>query len=176
MGSEPEAVRRNRELQRSLYGEPLGDRLRRVLAALEISQARLAQTLGVSPAMVSQLISGRRAKIGTSVVLGRLVLLEGRLAAAVAVRDDPRALAELLDGVRDARPRFDVGFDVGFAVGYGDAMAGSTAVPAPRVPVGSVDELAGVRAVAEAEELRRAAEVLDPTSPSLAAFLRRAAR
>ena len=84
------------------------------------------------------------------------------------MRDDPRALGELLDGVRDARPRYDVGFS--------DAVAEWSVIPAPRAPAGSADDLAGVRAVAEAEELRRAAEVLDPTSPSLAAFLRRAAR
>jgi len=153
VAGEPETVRRNRELQRALYGEPLGDRLRRLLARLDISQARLAQTLGVSPAMVSQLISGRRAKIGTSPVLGRLVLLERALAAGAPGREDPAAVLELLDRVRGTSPVVDVGF--------GEDLA---------------PEWVGLRAVAESDELHRAAAVLDPTSPSLAAFLRRAAR
>lgn len=165
MGREPDLVRRNRELQRALYGEPLGDRLRRLLARLDISQARLAHTLGVSPAMISQLISGRRAKIGTSDVLGRLVLLERHLAGVAAPRPDPRAVDGILARVRDARPLIDVGFPEGVGV------------PAPRTPgEGHQEALAGLRAVAEADELSRAADALDRTAPSLAAFLRRAAR
>ena len=46
---------RNRSRQRELYGAPLGDRVRRLTAGLGITQGRLAQTLGVSPAMLSQL-------------------------------------------------------------------------------------------------------------------------
>ena len=43
-----------------------------------ISQARLARTLGLSPAMLSQLASGRRVKIGDPAVLARLLVLDQR--------------------------------------------------------------------------------------------------
>ena len=67
---------RNRGRQRELYGAPLGDRVRRLTAGLGITQGRLAQTLGVSPAMLSQLASARRVKIGDPAVLARLQLLD----------------------------------------------------------------------------------------------------
>ena len=89
-----DAVRRNRELQRRLYGEPLGDRLRRLLGALDVSQAVLADALGVSSPMLSQLMSGRRVKIGSPAVLGRLLMLEQRVAAGDAgSRAGPRSPA-----------------------------------------------------------------------------------
>lgn len=141
-------VRRNRELQRRLYGEPLGDRLRRLLGALDISQAVLAETLGVSSPMLSQLISGRRGKIGTPVVLGRLILLEQRLAAG-RVGAGPDAVAHLLADVRAAQPRAEPGAAESYAL---------------------------LRTVAGPEELARAADTLDRGFPSLAGLLRRAAQ
>jgi transcriptional regulator with XRE-family HTH domain len=101
-----DAVRRNRELQRRLYGEPLGDRLRRLLGALDVSQAVLAVALGVSSPMLSQLMSGRRVKIGSPAVLGRLFLLEQRGAAGDA-GSGPEAVARLLAEVREAELRND---------------------------------------------------------------------
>lgn len=71
----------NRERQRQLYGAPLGDRVRRLTTGLGISQARLARTLGISPAMLSQLVSGRRVKIGDPAVLARLMMLDQRCRA-----------------------------------------------------------------------------------------------
>ena len=53
-----------------------------LLAAYRISQARLAGALGLSPPMLSQLMSGQRAKISNPAVFGRLVRLE-ELAARV---------------------------------------------------------------------------------------------
>ena len=152
---EAEAVRRNRELQRRLYGEPLGDRLRRVLGALGISQTVLADALGLSPPMLSQLMSGRRAKIGTPAVLGRLVMLERRVAAGAVGKGagdrtpDRAAVARLLAEVRAAEPRAD----------------------GPRDDR-SYDLL---RTVAGPDELVRAADTLDRGFPSLASLLRRAA-
>jgi hypothetical protein len=74
-------IARNRGRQRELYGAPLGDRLRGLTGALGITQGRLAQTLGLSPAMLSQLASARRVKIGDPAVLARLQLLDRRCAA-----------------------------------------------------------------------------------------------
>ena len=58
---EQEAVARNLAQQREWYGEPLGDRVRRLVVAFDVSQAQLADVLGLSPPMLSQLMSGRRA-------------------------------------------------------------------------------------------------------------------
>ena len=92
--------RRNREIQCRFYGEPLGDRLRRLLDALQISQAELADTLGVGSSTLSQLMSAHRARIGTPQVLGRLVMLEQRVAAGEIVE-----VGVLLARVRATRPR-----------------------------------------------------------------------
>jgi len=151
---EADAVRRNRELQRRFYGEPLGDRLRRLLGALGVSQTVLADTLGLSPPMLSQLMSGRRVKIGTPAVWGRLVMLEERVAGGHAAGDGAAVVA-LLAEVRAAEPRAEV------------------PLARRRTPDDRSCEL--LRTVAGPDELARAAETLDGGFPSLASLLRRAA-
>jgi transcriptional regulator with XRE-family HTH domain len=155
---EAEVVRRNRELQRRFYGEPLGDRLRRLLAGFGIPQVVLAETLGISPTMLSQLMSGRRVKIGTPAVLGRLVMLERSLGTSGG--GDPAARTRTLEEVRLAQPL--VGAD-----------------PLPPVPVPAArpapDAYAVLRTAAAPEELARAADTLARAFPSLAGVLRRAA-
>jgi len=151
---EADAVRRNRELQRRFYGEPLGDRLRRLLGALGVSQTVLADTLGLSPPMLSQLMSGRRVKIGTPAVWGRLVMLEERVAGGHAT-GDRAAVVALLAEVRAAEPRAEV------------------PLARRRTPDDRSCEL--LRTVAGPDELARAAETLDGGFPSLASLLRRAA-
>jgi transcriptional regulator with XRE-family HTH domain len=96
-------MRRNRERQRELYGEPLGCYARRVMTALDINQARLAGALGLSQSMLSQLISGRRMKIANPIVLARLMLLDQR-SAALPVPIGPERASELLSEVRRSRP------------------------------------------------------------------------
>src|SRR5580765_6303333 len=93
-----EALRVNRARQRELYGAPLGDRVRRLTIRLGISQARLARVLGISPAMLSQLVSARRVKIGDPAVLARLRTLDQRC-AVLAPAGDRRAVDELLTSV-----------------------------------------------------------------------------
>lgn len=92
--------------QTEMYGEPLGQRFGRLLTAYRISQARLAAVVGLSPPMLSQLMSGRRAKISNPAVLGRLVRLE-ELAGAVA--DDGDGREALLEEVRSSRPTLHTG-------------------------------------------------------------------
>ncbi|WP_433787270.1 helix-turn-helix domain-containing protein [Actinomycetospora sp. CA-101289] len=150
---EADAVRRNRELQRRFYGEPLGDRLRRLLAALGVSQTVLADTLGVSPPMLSQLMSGRRVKIGTPAVWGRLVMLEERVGHATG---DRAAVVALLAEVRAAEPRAEVPL-------------------ARRRPPDDDRSYELLRTAAGPDELARAADTLDGGFPSLASLLRRAA-
>lgn len=93
-------------LQVEMYGEPLARRFGRLLAAYGVSQARLASVLGLSPPMLSQLMSGQRAKISNPAVFGRLVRLE---ALADRVGADPDARAAALNEVQASRPTLHTG-------------------------------------------------------------------
>lgn len=148
----------NRERQRQLYGAPLGDRVRRLTTGLGISQARLARTLGMSPAMLSQLVSARRVKIGDPAVLARLMMLDQR---CHAVREPPpsRAVDALLTDVARARWHWAGG-----------------RVPAQREPSRSRGSAAdALRGVTEPARLAAAAVALGPGFPELAELLRQAA-
>lgn len=81
--AQQEATARARELQRSWYGEPLGALFRRLIDDLGLNQARLAAVLGLSAPMLSQLMSGQRAKIGNPAVVQRVQALQ-ELAGQVA--------------------------------------------------------------------------------------------
>lgn len=149
-------VQRNVALQREWYGEPLGDRVRRLVVAFNVSQANLADVLGISAPMLSQVMSGRRAKIGNPAVLARLIMLERKVLTPEVALGTPEGLRQALDDVRDSRPR----------------------VTTDMLPVGGTDDpqagLALLRDVAEPEELRRAADMLDGHFPALAGLLRQA--
>ena len=93
----------NRERQRALYGTPLAERVHRMLRVLGITQGALAATLGMSPAMLSQLVSAKRVKIGDPAVLARLLLLDGRCAAGPVPAEE---VPGLLDEVRTASPEW----------------------------------------------------------------------
>lgn len=144
---------RNVALQRQWYGEPLGDRVRRLVVAYDCSQAQLADVLGISPPMLSQLVNGRRGKIGNPAVLARLLLLERRVLTPDVATGEPAALRRALDEVRGSTP----------TVGSGaEPAADEVVVPA-------------LRRLAATTELREAASVLAPRFPALAGLLSRAA-
>jgi hypothetical protein len=145
----------NRERQRALYGAPLGDRVRRLTSTLGVSQARLARALGLSPAMLSQLVSGRRVKIGDPAVLSRLLLLDQRGAAA-ARSGDPCAVEALLDEVAVVRWQWN---------GARPAVSRVSATAA-------ADALRGV---SDPARLSAAAAVLGSAFPELAEVLHQAA-
>lgn len=159
-----DTVRRNLELQRQWYGEPLGDRVRRLVVAFRISQAQLAGVLGISPPMLSQVMSGSRAKIGNPSVLVRLVMLERKVLIAGVTAGDADAIDEALEDVRRSRP----------TVGRDDLPVSSHVVGDGY----DREETAWsvLREVADPGELRSAARVLASHHPELADFLRRAAR
>ena len=69
---ESEQLQRNIQEQRELYGASLVELLAPVRAVLGITQARLAQVMGLSAPMLSQLLQGQRVKIGNPVVLTRM--------------------------------------------------------------------------------------------------------
>lgn len=149
-------VQRNVALQREWYGEPLGDRVRRLVVAFDVSQAFLAEVLGISAPMLSQVMSGRRAKIGNPVVLARMIMLERQTLTPEVAAGEKEALQAALEEVRDSRPT--VGMET--------------------VPVrGGVDYrlvLAALRDIAEEENLTLAADRLDQDFPAIADVLRRA--
>jgi hypothetical protein len=174
--TDPVGVRlaRNRHRQRELYGAPLGDRVRHLTTALGITQARLARTLGLSPAMLSQLASARRVKIGDPAVLARLQLLDQRCATAPPRRAD--AVDSLLAEVAAARLHW-----TGDPAPPGPGRA-SVARPRPDGPgrpgpgVGRrANPADALRSVAPPARLAAAAVVLAPAFPELARVLREAA-
>lgn len=79
------------EQQRALYGVPLGERFAAVREVYGLSQRALADVLGLSAPMLSQLASGQRIKIGNPAVHARLMMLEERVREA----DQAAVLAEV---------------------------------------------------------------------------------
>ena len=155
---------RNRSRQRELYGAPLGDRVRRLTAGLTPSVCASRPWVIPSPAMLSQLASARRVKIGDPAVLARLQMLDRRCASG-----PPRArvaVDALLAEVAVAQLHWT-----------GDtAPAGVDAVlPAPeRVPSSRATPADALRAVAPPSRLAAAAAALS-AFPELAEVLREAA-
>ncbi|TCN36559.1 helix-turn-helix protein [Kribbella orskensis] len=154
-----DAHARNLELQLQWYGEPLGDRFRRLLARLGLSQAQLAGVLGLSAPMLSQLMSGQRAKISNPTVLSRLLQLEAMVGesgwdALPAAEQERR-----LEGIRAAQ-RSTLTVDQG----------SPAEPPAAGDPVVAIQSL--LRDVASASDLQGAAELLEAQYPDLAEALR----
>jgi transcriptional regulator with XRE-family HTH domain len=155
------AVARNVALQREWYGESLGDRVRRLVVAFDVSQAQLAEVLGLSAPMLSQLMSGRRAKIGNPAVLARMVMLERRVLIPEVASGDPAAIRTALEEVRDSRP-----------------TVSRDTLPVEERPLEEPHEVVLVgmlRALVPRAELARAAHLLQQECSSLARMLERAA-
>jgi transcriptional regulator with XRE-family HTH domain len=112
MGERDDSARlaRNRARQQDLYGVAIGTRVRTLTAGLGISQACLARTIGVSPAMLSQLVSARRIRMGNPRALARLRALDRwyREFPAHQVMDRDRVLALLAD-VASSEWRWELG-------------------------------------------------------------------
>jgi len=151
----------NRHVQRELYGATLAERVRHLVDLLDISQARLARTLGMSPAMLSQLMSGRRVKIGDPIALARFQMI-GHRCAALTGTPTAEAVDRLLADVARARWRW-VGIEPVGVVRPGPA---GHSAPCPAE---------ALRRVCPAAQLAAAAAVLGPAFPELAEILRRAA-
>lgn len=161
-------IARNVALQRQWYGEPLGDRVRRLVVAFAVSQAQLAEVLGLSAPMLSQLMSGRRAKIGNPAVLARLVMLERRVLTPEVASGEPAAIRAALEQVRGSRP----------TLGRPTLSAELSGEAGEILPVGAYSDeplVGGLRALASAAELAAAARLLCEGFPLLAGLLRRAA-
>lgn len=163
------AVARNVALQREWYGESLGDRVRRLVVAFACSQAQLAEVLGLSAPMLSQLMSGRRAKIGNPAVLARMVMLERRVLTPEVASGDPAAIRAALEQVRESRPTV--------SRPSCSREAGRDALPVEEhASWNNLDILIeALRGVAAPAELATAAGLLREQCPQLAQVLRHAA-
>ncbi|MFE7226680.1 DNA-binding protein [Nocardioides sp. NPDC057577] len=143
-------VEENIQQQRELYGEPLGDLVRRATAPLGLTQATTAKVLGLSPAMLSHLMTGQRVKIANPIALGRLHALIDLGANAGDLTTSQ--VNERLDEIRELSAEL------------------TTASRAVSVEGGAA--VRGVlRAVASGRELQQAVDALREVAPGLAEVL-----
>jgi transcriptional regulator with XRE-family HTH domain len=160
MGQADEVVARNRRQQAEWYGEPLGDRVRRLLDRLTLSQTALADILGLSAPMLSQLMSGHRAKISNPAVLSRLLAVESLAASPEFERLPAREVRDRLEAIRLE----------------GTPATSTTQLPVTPRPAPAADAVpviqALLRVAASAAEIEAAASLLDADFPDLATFLR----
>ncbi|NGN63916.1 helix-turn-helix domain-containing protein [Streptomyces sp. A7024] len=156
-----DASERAQEMQRGWYGEPLGVLFRRLIDELGLNQARLAAVLGISAPMLSQLMSGQRAKIGNPAVVQRVQSLQ-ELAAEVNVGGVSAAeAAARMDEIRKTS---------GGAVLNTTQSTHSSGATTVRRVVREIQSL--LRSVSAAGDIMDAADQLAPTHPELAEFLR----
>ncbi|MGW8377740.1 DNA-binding protein [Streptomyces sp. ODS28] len=161
--AQQEATAKARELQSQWYGEPLGTLFRRLIDDLGLNQARLASVLGLSAPMLSQLMSGQRAKIGNPAVVQRVQALQ-ELSGEVARGEISAADAtQRMDEVRRTAG--------GSVLNNSQQAAGSGAsqTPVKRV-VREIQAL--LRSVSDAADILDASSSLAGTHPELAEFLR----
>ncbi|PZS18921.1 MAG: XRE family transcriptional regulator [Pseudonocardiales bacterium] len=145
-------VSRNRALQQAWYGEPIGDTVRRLTGALRVTQAQLADVVGLSAPMLSQLASGQRAKIANPAVLSRVQQVAEIASDPTLGTLPPSEVERRLQAIRIS-------------------IATSTftgAVPAPDLSVIRTE----LQARASPAEIEQAARLLDGSHPALAKFLR----
>lgn len=138
--------------QRQLYGEPVKALVRRVSDELGLNQSAVAGVLGLSPAMMSQLVHAQRVKIGNPVAVARLQSLLGLAEEASTL--SRQELQDRLAAIREAR-----------------AQLTNPSREQPERPNAEVVRRV-LRAVASGRELDRAAEAIDEISPGLAEVVR----
>lgn len=91
----------NIQQQIELYGEPLGETVRRVLGPLGLTQGGLAQLIGMSAPMLSQLVSAQRVKIGNPAVMSRLRAASELADLAIASEIGDHEIPAELDRIRE---------------------------------------------------------------------------
>lgn len=138
-------------VQRRLYGEPIGVLVRRVTGELGLNQSRVAEILGLSPPMLSQLVSGHRVKIGNPLAVARLQSLLGLVDEAATLSRD--AVARRLEEIRQHQGTLSTA----------QFVHGTESAEVVRKVL---------RAVASGQELERAAAALADLAPGVAEVLR----
>ncbi|WP_225983873.1 DNA-binding protein [Epidermidibacterium keratini] len=153
------SVEHNRQAQRELYGEPLGELLGGVAERLSLTQSRIAAVLGISAPMLSQLMSGQRVKIGNPAAAARLQELVSVSANAEGLTAEQ--VSERLDQIASASD-------------WVTSTAHRVATPpvpteAPSAPYRLVQDL--FRDVASAADYLAAARSLESAYPQIAELL-----
>lgn len=143
---------RNQAVQSELYGAPLGELLDDLTAAFGVSRGTLAQTLGLSAPMLSQLASGHRVKIGNPSAVHRLQRMVAALPDIHAGRLDA---GEAMRSIEAESP--------------GQVLTRTSELVRRR---GAADVAQVLRSAASAAELAEAAALLDERFPELAEVLR----
>lgn len=150
---------RNRQEQAEIYGETFDEVVRRLGRTLSLTQAQLAEVLGISAPMLSQLVTGKRVKLGHPASLRRLDALQ-ELTDQMAAGDlDPEELASRLAEIRQVSGHRTV------------SQAVTVPAPAPSTQAAQMVQRL-LREVASGADLRAAVELLAPTQPALAELLR----
>ena len=148
-----ETIERNLAQQVEVYGESAAALVGRIRDRLGLTQRRIASVLGLSPAMLSQLVTGQRIKIGNPAVVGRLT-----------------ALIELADG--DTVPS---GSDLERRLEQIQAETRKLSTVSATRPGDAEPLPAQLRRVATRDELRSASRLLATDHAVLAELLRQAA-
>ncbi|WP_410784719.1 DNA-binding protein [Kribbella sp. C-35] len=185
-----EQTAHNLQQQVELYGEPLGEVVRRITGGLGLTQGGLAQVIGLSAPMLSQLVSAHRVKIGNPAVMSRLRAVSELTDLAVSGGIEPEHIAHELDGIRaatgaytrpttaqlarSAAPGQITGQAAGQPIDPPARFLRPTTYPGELPPSPSarsvVREIQDLfRAVASAEEIQQAAAAVD--SPAIAELL-----
>jgi predicted transcriptional regulator len=159
-----DATAKARELQSNWYGEPLGTLFRRLINDLGLNQARLATVLGLSAPMLSQLMSGQRAKIGNPAVVQRVQALQELSGQVNAGAVSAAEATERMDEIRRT-----AGGNVLNSTSSTTSSGAIAATPVKRV-VREIQSL--LRSVSDAQGIIEAANSLAASHPELAEFLR----
>lgn len=160
-----EQAERNRVLQAEMYGEPLGELFRRIGRALGLTQARLAEVVGLSAPMLSQLMSGQRVKIGNPAVVHRMQTLAELASTVVEGGADAAEVERRIAEIKGASGVLSRSSTTGTPTTHTAERQAD-----PRIAVRAVQDL--FRAVASADEILGAAKLLEPTYPELAQLVR----
>lgn len=161
-GTGTDPLEGNRRRQRELYGQSLQDRMRSLMTLYGISQKRLAEVLGVSAPMLSQLMSARRVKMGNPRSHERMIALEQRAAAEGPAPLSPEAAVAIAAEIAAE----ELSDTTGMRVLHG---ADATALTAE-------DLVQALRAHVGAGEMRAARDALDAAdqAPALRGLLEQA--
>ncbi|WP_049577949.1 helix-turn-helix domain-containing protein [Streptomyces sp. SBT349] len=164
--AQQESTEKAREQQTTWYGEPLGTLFRRLIADLGLNQARLAVVLGLSAPMLSQLMSGQRAKIGNPAVVQRVRSLQDLAAEVRAGRISAAEATSSMDEIRRTSG--------GNVLGTHSTATRSSSIGVPANPTKRVvrEIQALLRSVSDATEIQGASRLLAESHPELAEFLR----
>ncbi|MDX2296664.1 MULTISPECIES: DNA-binding protein [Streptomyces] len=166
---DPTTTARNLELQRQWYGAPLGEHCRDLCALFGVTQSGLAEVIGISPAMLSLVMRGQRARIANPDAAARLSALLHLAHEVRAGSVPPDAVARRLAEVRSSRtPGQD---SLGAAVPTAPPAEGGG--PAPEADLRFVRRLRELlTATSGAVDLLDAADLVAARHPGLAEILR----